>query len=108
MIFSNLKISRRLTIGFAIVLLLSLATGIVAFTKINSIWGNTQQLYEHPFQVSIAIRDVRFNVLNIRRYMLHIALKPDEYEKNIVMIDGEESLAFKNIEKLEKLYLGDK
>ncbi len=108
MIFSNLKIGRRLTIGFSIVMILSLATSIFAVFQIKKIWSNTQNLYEHPYQVGSAIRDVRINILNIRRFMLHIALNPKEYDFYINLIDEEEKNAFTNLEKINNLYLGDK
>jgi CheY-like chemotaxis protein/signal transduction histidine kinase/methyl-accepting chemotaxis protein len=105
-----LSIRSRLILGFALILVFSLATTILALFEMNRIWSNAQGLYEHPFQVTNAAKDVKISTLNIRRYMLDIAFarNTNEIEEAEKLIDREEVLAQHNFDKIFQLYLGDK
>ena len=109
MYFKNITIGRRVALGFGILLLSSLLTGLVALRDINNLWKDTENLYKHPFTVSNAVRDVRFHIVNIRRYMLDIALDQDAIHRAryLKMIEREDSLAHRRFEDIFRLYLGD-
>jgi CheY-like chemotaxis protein/signal transduction histidine kinase len=110
MIFRKLKIGKRLTLGFIVILTFSMVTSIVAIFQINTIWSDTQNLYQHPFMVSNLLRDIKINALNIRRYMLDMAILKDKEKIDELegLINNEESSAFENYDKITELYYGDK
>lgn len=109
MIIRRIKIRTRLTIGFAVVLAFSLGTTINALIDLEKIWKNAEGIYQHPFVVTNNTKDLKIHILNMRRYMLDIALTsdPKEAADEETVIDQEEVAVYKNFEKLTTAYLGD-
>lgn len=104
----KLKIGKRLVLGYAILLILSLFTSFLAIMEINNIWEDTKNLYERPYAATNIIKEIKINALNIRRNMLDIALlgDPAEIDKAVKDIDNEEKLAMANFKILEEMYDG--
>lgn len=105
----RLKIRNRLAIGFALVLALSLSTTLISIFEANKIYQDTKNLYERPYLVSNYLRDIKINALNIRRYMLNIAISNDSAEINQLKhnIAIEEKIAVEKFEQVKKIYYGN-
>jgi CheY-like chemotaxis protein/HAMP domain-containing protein len=101
----KLKIGRRLFLSFTFILVLSVATSLMAIFEINKLWFNAKDLFEGPFMASNKLRDVKINTLNIRRYLLDMTILKDEKEINnlVALIDKEEAIAFSNLDSLRFL-----
>lgn len=102
----NLKIGKRLTLGYIIILGFSIVTSVVSVLEINKIWSDAQNLYERPFMVSNLLRDIKINALNMRRYMLDMVLLNDQakIEELEQLIKKEETLAYENYTIIGKLF----
>ncbi|HEX2969873.1 MAG TPA: response regulator [Bacteroidales bacterium] len=100
------KIGNRLVIGYTVLLCLSIMSSVISVFEINNIWNDTKNLYEKPYTAMGLIKDIKINVLNIRRYMLDITLlgKADEIDKLVKLIDDEEVQTLDHFNELEKLY----
>jgi len=77
---TNRPIRNRLNTGFAIVIAISFIAISMTFVVIRSITGTTELIYEHPLQVSNAVRDVQISINGIHRSMKDIALTTDTKE----------------------------
>lgn len=71
---ANRPIRNRLNRGFAIIISISTIAVVVMFYQIRHISGTTQLIYEHPLQVSNAVRDIQISINAIHRSMKDIAL----------------------------------
>ena len=105
----DIKIGRRLLLGFGVILMIILGMGAFSVYYMNKVSVDTKNLFEHPYVVSNAVREIKINILNIRRFMLDIpyAKADTEIERYQAQIDAEESLAFKNYDIVFNAYLGD-
>jgi CheY-like chemotaxis protein/signal transduction histidine kinase/methyl-accepting chemotaxis protein len=108
--YKNITIGKRLSLGFGVILVFIIVLSVYSLIKMNKLWQQTEQLYKHPFVVSNAVRDVKINMLNIRRYMLNITTSESMSEtQNIIKsIDEEEKLAYKSFDTIFSQFLGDK
>lgn len=110
MVIRNLKIGKRLILGYTVILIFSMATSFIAIFEINNIWNDTKNLYERPFTTSNLLRDIKLNALNMRRYMLDMALLKDEKEINDLAneIDKEEKEAIADFNKINLINPNDR
>lgn len=58
----SINIATQLEIGFAVVLTLVILLGVVAYTQTQKLHQQTDTLFNHPFQVSKAVADVRTEI----------------------------------------------
>ncbi|PIW26489.1 MAG: methyl-accepting chemotaxis protein [Rhodospirillales bacterium CG15_BIG_FIL_POST_REV_8_21_14_020_66_15] len=94
----NLRISVRLALGFASVLVLTLALGILCVLDARVLGGLTDKLYKHPLTVSTAALSANGNIVAMHRSMKDVALAKDN-----AGIDA----AAARVAELEKLVLAD-
>lgn len=106
---NNLKIGKRLFLGFSIILLLMVLEGLYAMNSLNSISGTLDTLYKHPIAVRTAALEVNADVIAIHRSMKDVALST-----NLQSIDdaiGTMNLYEKQIEDnfvlIKERFLGD-
>jgi signal transduction histidine kinase len=66
---SNQAIGARLRYGFGILVALVILLGVIAIVEMNAVAGFTRELHEHPLKVSNAVRDIRAEVVEMRRNM---------------------------------------
>jgi signal transduction histidine kinase len=71
----NQRIGARLRYGFGIVVAMVLALGAIAIYEMNAVAGFTRELHEHPLKVSNAVRDIRSQVVEMRRDMKDLLLE---------------------------------
>ncbi|HEX2936042.1 MAG TPA: response regulator [Bacteroidales bacterium] len=100
-----LSIRSRLTYGYIVILVLTVAISSLAVFEINKIFNDTKSLYERPYKVSNLLREIKINTLNMRRYMLDITILQDnkEIDQLIHLINTEEQEAFASIKQISSL-----
>jgi CheY-like chemotaxis protein/HAMP domain-containing protein len=108
MALRDLKIGTRLGLGFALVLGLAAASGVVAVLRVERLAGITRASYEHPFTVSLALRDVRIGVLEIRSKVRQSQQTTDLVELAGVRseIDDLEAKVHRQLDLVEERYQG--
>lgn len=106
--FSELKISTQLRTGISIIILFSVIMGYVGWWQNNALWQNTQNLYEHPFQIRKSIGFLNVDILSINRCMKDILLRPSLKEREQLQreITGYETDADQQFLILYDRYLG--
>ena len=68
------SIGTRLFLGTGIMLLLVLLLAGFAYQQAKLLWENTDNLYNHPLQVSNATQEIQTNIVNIQLLMKDIVL----------------------------------
>jgi methyl-accepting chemotaxis protein len=108
--FNNLKIGARLAIGFALVLLLTGALGLVSLQGMSTLASQTTNLYEHPFQVTRATLEAKVEIAVMSRLVRDAVLSddPQAIDRIAQEIDASERLAEQKIAQAREQYLGDK
>lgn len=108
----DLKIGIKLTLGFGVVLLFLILFGAMCYIEADKLWQVTDSLYNHPYQVTKATRDIRNEILSIDRAMKDVALDedltPNELQGIVHEIDTYEISAFKSFDVVYKGYLGSR
>lgn len=105
----SLKISHKVILGFAIVLLLTVVNGIVAYTSLNSIAALIERFYNQPHTVATAVERVRINANAIYRAMKDVALaqNADEIRKASEQVDDYEQRALGHFAVIKERFIGD-
>lgn len=83
--FRNLKISKMLTIGFGIVIILSSIIIISAIFSIQSVSKNTENMYKQPYKASDLMWEIRKEIISVERTLYKgIVTESDEESKAAV------------------------
>ncbi|WP_296558602.1 response regulator [uncultured Acetobacterium sp.] len=106
--FRNMKISIKLSLGFAIILVFVLIIGVVAYVQTELLNQQTVTMYNHPLQVRRAIDSRKLDVSDMRIGMRDLLLSEnDQEEMNAIQAIELASLdAEKQFEIIKKQYLG--
>ena len=106
----DFKIGTQLIVGFGITFVFVLLLGIVSYLHSKKLYNAAENLYNHPFQVRIALGDLEKDVLKMRLGTrdLMMANKIEQKQLAIKDMDAAESDAYKQFEKLKRSYLGPK
>ena len=86
---NDLNISTQLRLGFGVILTLIILFGILASRQKDSLWTQTQNLYEHPFAVTLAIGKLQTHAeaLSRRERDLFLAKTDLETQADLEAID---------------------
>lgn len=90
---SNLSITQRLSLGFALILLLSLISMLVGISKLNTSADSTQQMLNNPIQTERLISDWYRDVFMAVRRTAAIARSSDPSLATYFSQDTAESTA---------------
>ena len=106
----DLTIGTRMALTFSILLVFLILLGGVSFSHAHRLWTYTEEIYEHPYQVSIATRDIKTNVFDMHRSMkdLVLATNPDEIKIALNSFRLLEIKVKKSFEIVFDSYLGPK
>jgi len=74
----KLTIRLKILLGFGIVLLLSAAVNIYSLIQIKAVASLTENIYNHPLQVSKAVLTADGDIIRMHRSMKDVALASDE------------------------------
>ena len=75
---AQMKVSTRLFVGFGLVVLLMLGSGIYPITLADRLGELTRKLYRHPMAVATAVYRADANIVRMHRDMKDVALPTDE------------------------------
>lgn len=75
--FRNMKISIKLSLGFAIILVFVLIIGVVAYVQTELLNQQTVTMYNHPLQVRRAIDSLKLDVSDMRIGMKDLLLSEE-------------------------------
>lgn len=108
--FENMGISKKLTLGFTVILLFVLLVGGVAARHIDQIYQQVELMYNHPLQVRRAIDYINNDVLIMRVSMRDILLTSDDQgvQDALQQIALASTDAGKQLAIIQAQYLGDK
>ena len=105
----NIRITLRLFTAFTIMVLLTATIGLVGLRQINSVWGNVEDIFEHPLKVSNAVRDIQTEITAIHRTMKDVVLSEsdEELQSYRLLIAEHEAVVYSEFEILFERFLGD-
>ncbi|MFA7348326.1 MAG: methyl-accepting chemotaxis protein [Desulfurivibrionaceae bacterium] len=106
----NMKIGRRLLLGFGVVVLFLVAVGVVAILKIGTIQQLHQTFYQHPFTVVHALDSAHVHIMEMQRDMQAMLFVEGRQEREaaIASLDKSEKAAYGNLKLVRERFLGDK
>ena len=106
----GLDIGSRLTLGFTILMLITVLMGAFALFGMDRQAGVTEALYRHPLAVSNAVRDIQSAVVEMDRNMKDVVLDADPATVADVAsrVDELERVALTNYDLIEERFLGDR
>ncbi|OAN51422.1 hypothetical protein A6A04_16000 [Paramagnetospirillum marisnigri] len=109
-LLSNLKISARLYVGFALILVLTLGIGLLGDATDDRLTELTVKLYRHPFTVTNALQEANTNIVAMHRSMKDVALasNPEELVKAVADVDAREKKVYEKFALVRERFLGDK
>lgn len=104
----NMRIGTQLKLGFAVLLLLVVVLGLVAYLQTAEISRQTETLYSHPLQVRRAIGVIRENirVIQVSYRDVLLASSSEEIEAALQRSEVAEAEALRHFTVLRERYLG--
>lgn len=101
---------KTLIVGFSIIITLIISLGTYSLSSTNKLSKETTNLYEHPFKVSNAVKEININLISMHRYMKDVVLSENAYERNLAIakVAKHEQQAINQFEVVLDKYLGDK
>ena len=106
--FGNLKIGVRLTIGFALTLLLQIAMTTLGVTRINALNHEVEALVQDKFPKTVATNDIVGAINVIAGRLRHAYIFPAaEAQKELDGIPEQRRIISERIDKLEKTITSD-
>jgi len=106
----NMKIKAKLALGFGVLIAMITILGIYSIIEVKKLSVITQKMYNHPFTVSVAVRDVNLKIVSIHKTMQDIILSTNnqQIQNSIKKINNYENETLKYFTILEKGFLGNK
>ena len=104
----RLSIGTQLFLGLGIILVMVGLLGVVAWQQADSLWAETQGLYEHPLLVRRAVGEIKADILTMHRGMKDAVLAESDAEITLALqeIDRYEADAHRQFEIVYDRYLG--
>jgi signal transduction histidine kinase/CheY-like chemotaxis protein len=104
------KISTYLAVGFGLVIAFTVLIGIIGILQIYKLSTVTANLYNHPFTVSNAAKNVKISIVAMRRSMKDINLSTTDGELNTAIdnMNKLESDVYKNFDIIQTRFLGER
>lgn len=96
--------------AFALIIILVIFIGIFSVHTVRTLSVETDRLYNHPFAVSNAARDIKINMVSMHRYMKDVVLAQNnvELETANTLVNQHEEKVFGNFRIIFDRFLGDK
>lgn len=106
----NLKFKTRIIGGLSIILMLSIISSLIAIMQLVSISKQTDLIYEHPYKVSNAVRDINTELNSIHVSVNNLIGESDTIEINNIETDIKNSRVKleEAIAVIKSKYLGKK
>lgn len=104
-----MKLSLKLSLNFAVIVVLTIVLGIFAINRLTFLADRTEQLYLHPYQVTVDVTEIQRDVIAVHRSMKDVALAADiaEIEAAYKIAEDYEEQLLGHFEVLSEAFLGD-
>ncbi len=106
---SNMRISKKITMGFVFVILLTMISGVVSFISLSNISALLDSFYKHSYTVSVNVLEMERDVMDISRYMKDIASfqTTGQIKEAQEKVNDLEQNIYNNIDIVKERFLGD-
>ena len=100
---------KKLILGFSAIIILILSLGLYSLSSMSTLSQETSNLYEHPFKVSNAVKQINIHLISMHRYMKDIVLAENSTQRNlaITQVNQHEEKALSQFAVVFQKYLGD-
>jgi signal transduction histidine kinase/CheY-like chemotaxis protein len=104
----DLNIGLQLRLGLGAILLFVAILGLTAWQQASSLWQETQGLYDHPFAVGQALRELKADVIAMHLGMKGLCLAQDDRERAAILqtVEAHEADALRQLQVASERYLG--
>ncbi len=101
---------RHIILSFSITIILLILLAYISIYKMLELSNLSQKLYEHPFVVTNATKEIQSNIISIQKDMQDILTSNsnDELKNSIENIKAKVIIVNNQFEKIFKKYLGNK
>lgn len=108
-LFINQSLAQRYWAAVSFIIVVFVVLGLLAINSLKTIAGSTNNLYNHPYTVSNAVRNIKYRITAINSEMKSIALSQNEESilTHIAIISEHEKSALKSFELIYQRFLGD-
>ncbi len=99
---------RSISLVFALIIFLLIGLGGFSLYYLNTIAVQAENLYNHPYRVSNAARNINIHLVSMHRYMKDVALAEDGQQIQMAasLVDKHEQQVQKNFDVVFEHYLG--
>ena len=106
----DIRIGVQLRIGLGAILFLVALLGAMAWIQADTLWQETQGLYEHPLMVRRALGEVNADILSMQGRMKDLVLADNDLERGSIIqaLDIDEANAIRQFDILYDRYLGQR
>jgi len=106
----NIAIGKRLGLGFALLILITIIVSMVTVRYMKILSGFTVRLYRHPYTVNMALLHIESDIIRMHRSMKDVALAKDSAETGAAVraVAEHEKCVYKQFEIVFERFLGDK
>jgi diguanylate cyclase (GGDEF)-like protein/PAS domain S-box-containing protein len=100
--------NNNISLVFALIILLLVVQGVLSLSYLKTIASQAENLYQHPYAVSNAARNINISLVSMHRYMKDVALAENEQKirKASASVDEHEQKVLKNFDLIFDRYLG--
>jgi signal transduction histidine kinase len=107
--FEDLDIGLRVTIGFAVVVFLTLLLGVISFRSLGALSDLTLKMHRHPLVVTNMVLETQTNIISMHRHMMRVTQSRNLSEITTARekVGEHERKVFKNFEVISQRFLGD-
>jgi methyl-accepting chemotaxis protein len=105
-----MKISVRLAAGFGLLVLVTVALGVLAYVRTMDLSALTQSLYRHPFAVTNALAEAKGEIIAMHRSMKDVAMAPAKADIDTAAadVDRRETEVVRRFGVVRERFLGNK
>ncbi|AZR73428.1 hypothetical protein BBF96_08555 [Anoxybacter fermentans] len=106
----NINLSKKMILGFALVILLTSVVGIMGIRYMYSLENLMEKMYKHPFVINNTALEIESNIVKINSEMKDIFIATDnsQIEESIKKINELEKKIYDSFDIIYKRFLGDK
>jgi len=108
--FRDIKIEKQFWIIIVFIFLVVFLLGSISLHQSDSLWKQTQNLYEHPLKVSRAISGLKTGIITLDRDMKDYLKETDREKQNIILqnLNNAQADISHRLDVLYKYYRGPK
>lgn len=109
MLFSNVKIGKRLSISFVLLMSILLIISVFSIFGAITLSGLTEKFYQHPFSVSTALLRLNHDIIKMHRSMKDVVLAKDTKQMQTATntVNNLEKLVYADIAFTQERFLSD-